>query len=141
MAWRLENRLLVAVHGPKSPSNLEWQRFLTEAVERGQGAAMRILIVSHGGGPDGEQRKQLARAIGNSPAPTIVMTRSALIRGITSALTFFNRSMKAVDLDAHDEAFQHLELDAKERVRAYGLRTELEAELGIVTGRAPKVPR
>ena len=131
MAWRFEGRLLVVVHGAQSPTNLAWQRFLTEALERGSGAHARILVVSHGGGPDGDQRKQLARAIGATPAPTAVMTTSTLVRGITAAMTFFNRSMIAVGLDDSDAAYKHLGLNVEERIKAQQLREELEVELGI----------
>ena len=131
MAWRFSGRLAVVVHGAKSPTNLEWQRFLTEAVEAGSSSLWRVLVVSHGGGPDGDQRKKLVQAMRSSPAPTVVMTRSALLRGITNALAFFNRSMKAVDLDEGEQAYEYLGLSGAERETARKLQTELERDLGI----------
>jgi hypothetical protein len=131
LAWRFDGRLLVAVHGFKSPSNLEWQRFLNECVAHGAGSHWRILIVSHGGGPDGDQRKQLGRVIGPSPAPTAVMTASALVRGITSAMTFFNPHMKAFNLGDAEAAFKHLDLTADERSRMLQMRREVSLELGL----------
>ncbi len=35
MAWRFEGRLTVVVCGPENPSNLEWQRMLTDETTRG----------------------------------------------------------------------------------------------------------
>ncbi len=35
MAWRFEGRLTVVVHGALNPSNLEWQRMLTDETARG----------------------------------------------------------------------------------------------------------
>jgi hypothetical protein len=131
MAWRFDKRLLVVVHGPLSPTNLEWQRLLTEALERGNEAERRIMVVSYGGGPDVDQRKRLSSIIGSTPALTVIMTNSALGRGITTALTFFNRRMKAVDVNDFEKAFAHLELSTDERATAQRLRSELERELKL----------
>ena len=30
MAWRNEGRLAIVVHGPRSPTNLEWARYLKD---------------------------------------------------------------------------------------------------------------
>jgi hypothetical protein len=135
MAWRIEGRLLVVVHGSTSPANLEWQRFLKEIVEGGSGGHFRVLIVSHGGGPDGSQREALMRAVGNAPAPTAIMTDSPLMRAITTALSFFNRKTKSLGLAGDDEACGFLGLSADERGRAQALRAELEVELGLRTAR------
>ena len=131
LVWRFDGRLLVAVHGFKSPSKLEWQRFLNEGVAYGMGPHLRILIVSHGGGPDGDQRKELGRVIGPAPAPTVVMTGSSLVRGITAAMAFFNPHMKAVGLSDQELANQHLDLTAEERTKVQLIRRELSLELGL----------
>ena len=131
LVWRFDGRVVVAVHGFKSPTNLEWQRFLNEGVAHGMGPHLRILIVSHGGGPDGDQRKQLGQVIGPAPAPTVVMTSSALVRGITSAMTFFNPHMKAVNLYDTELAFKHLGLTPDERNKVHHVRRELSLELGL----------
>lgn len=131
MAWRYEGRLAVVMHGFKSPTDMEWQRFLNEGVEHGTGPHLRILVISHGGGPDGEQRKQLGRVISGTSAPTVVMSGSALVRGITSALTFFNRHIKALDMSDDESAYRHLGLTAEERARVQQIRRELAVELGL----------
>jgi hypothetical protein len=131
LAWRFDGRLLVAMHGFKGPTNLEWQGLLNAGAQHGMGSHLRIVIISHGGGPDGDQRRQLAQVIGPAPAPTAVMTRSALVRGITTAMTFFNRHMIAVDLSDSDSAYRHLDLSADERVKVQQIRRELALELGL----------
>ncbi|HET7538994.1 MAG TPA: hypothetical protein VFK05_03955 [Polyangiaceae bacterium] len=131
MAWRFEGRLTVVVHGPENPSNLEWQRMLTDETARGFPEDGRTLIVSHGGGPDGQQRELLGQQILRKPSPTCIMTKSALVRAITSALLFFNRNMKVVGLEERDLAYDFLGLSAQERDRVNELRKELEAELGL----------
>src|SRR3954468_13418638 len=94
MAWRFEGRLMVIVHGPSNPSNLEWQSLLTDEAAHADSQKERKMIVSYGGGPDGHQREILARQIGNKPVPTCILTKSAMVRAITAALLFFNQRMK-----------------------------------------------
>ncbi|MEI9953047.1 MAG: hypothetical protein WDO74_29725 [Pseudomonadota bacterium] len=136
MSWRFEGRLTVVVHSAENPSNLEWQRMLTEESARGQLEDGRTLIVSYGGGPDGHQRELLGRQIGRTPAPTCIMTKSVLVRAITAALLFFNRNMKVVGLEERDRAYAFLGFSAQERDTADRLRRELEAEISLANARS-----
>jgi hypothetical protein len=131
MAWRFEGRLTIVVHGPQNPSNLEWQSMLRDESARGNPADGRTLIVSYGGGPDGHQRELLGKQIGSKPGPTCIMTASALVRAITAALLFFNRTMKVVGIDDREGAYAFLTLTRPERETADRIRAELEAALGL----------
>lgn len=131
MSWRFEGRLTVVVHGVENPTNLEWQRMLTDETARGRPDNGRTLIVSYGGGPDGHQRELLGQQILRKPAPTCIMTKSALVRAITTALLFFNRNMKVVGLEERDSAYEFLGFSAEERETVDRLRKELESELGL----------
>jgi len=131
MGWRFEGRLVVAVHTKASPSNGEWQRFLNEAVHAGVDGSFRIFVVSHGGGPDGEQRRMLAEIVNKAnPPPMVMLTNSKLIRALMFAFSFINRTAKVLGLDDADAAFDFLGLDAEQRDTAHRLRRELEVELG-----------
>jgi hypothetical protein len=136
MSWRFEGRLTIVVHGFENPSNLEWQRLLTDEAARGQPENARTLIVSYGGGPDGHQRELLAKQIVSKPTPTCIMTKSVLVRAITSALLFFNRNMKVFGLEDRSKAYEFLGLTGQERDTTNRVRRELEAELGLGTSHA-----
>jgi hypothetical protein len=130
MAWAFEGRVHVIVHGEKSPSALEWERFLAETVaRRAQAASHVVLVVSHGGVPDGGQRMQLARTIDRNASPTVIMTDSPLMLTVSRLLTFFNPRQIAVSLKAEVAAFDFLGLTADERATAKRLRAKLEADL------------
>jgi hypothetical protein len=131
MAWRFEGRLAIAVHGFKSPSIAEWKRFLDAGAAHGLGSHLRILIVSHGGGPDAEQRKLLGEAIGSTPAPTIVLTSNALIVAISQAVTLFNPHLKVMRLTDGEAAYRKLGLTDDERTWMQKTRRELAIELGL----------
>jgi hypothetical protein len=65
MSWRTEGRLNVVYHGPLSPTNLEWQRYVTDAVMATSSprSGVRVLVLSRGGSPDGRQRQILMAAL------------------------------------------------------------------------------
>ncbi|MEY2937070.1 MAG: hypothetical protein RL033_7819 [Pseudomonadota bacterium] len=134
MAWRVQGRLMVVVHCAQSPSNLEWEGVLRDELQRvelGHKTDRCTLVVTYGGGPDGDQRKRLAEQMDHDFAPTCIMTKSTIVRGIVAALTFFNRRMKIVGLEDREAAFHHLGLSRAEREAAERMRSELEAELGL----------
>lgn len=131
MAWRYDGRLVVAVHGFKSPSIAEWKQFLDDGVAHGYGPHLRILIVSHGGGPDGEQRKALGEVIGPAPAPTVVLTSNSLILGISRAVTLWNPHLKVMRLTDSEAAYRVLDLTDEERSKMQKIRRELAVELGL----------
>lgn len=135
MAWRFVGRLTIVVHGPQDPSDLEWRSMLRDEKERGEPEDGRTLIVSYGGGPNGQQRAVLGQQIGNKPKPACIMTASVVVRAITSALLFFNRNMKVVSLTESKQAYAFLGLSVKERNSADTVRRELERELGITAPR------
>ena len=108
----------MVVHGAQSPSPLEWEGVLRDdllRVKAGQKAERCTLVITYGGGPDGEQRRRLAEQMDHEHAPTCIMTRSIIVRGIVSALSFFNRRMKMVGLEEREAAFDHLGLSKAER--------------------------
>lgn len=131
MAWRFEGRLTIIVHGPQNPSNLEWQSMLRDGNALEHVEAGRTLVISYGGGPDGHQRELLAQHMSKRPSPTAILTKSSLVRAITTALLFFNRTMKVFGLDEQDAAGEFLGLSPEERELAGRARRELEADLGL----------
>lgn len=131
IAWKFHGRVSVTVHGPLNPTNLEWQQFLRDAVRSGTGTHWRNLVVSYGGRPDGEQRKQLGEMLRGRGAPTAILTASPVVRAAVSAISFFNRSLKAFAFNDLDGAAAYLELTADEREKARELRHELVEQLGL----------
>jgi hypothetical protein len=130
MSWRFRGRLTLVVHGPKNPSNLEWRDMLRDEAALGIVEDSRTLIVSYGGGPDGAQRELLSQQMVRKSGPTAIMTKSPIVRAITAALLFFNRSMKVFSLEERKAAHDFLALSAEEREWVDRTRAELEHELG-----------
>jgi hypothetical protein len=137
MAWRIEGRLNVVVHGPSSPTNLEWTRYVAD-LRLLRGKDFRVIVFSHGGGPDGAQRRQLTSAFDNElRVPVALLTESVLIRGIVGALRWFNPRLRAFGLGEVTAACDHLDVTADERDRMRALRSELERELAAPDAARP----
>jgi len=128
MAWAHDGRLLVVVHGKSSPSALEWSRFLNDNRSLRD---PRILVCTYGGSPDGNQRRELMGDAFYGGVPTVVMTNSAIARGIVTILNWFNPNMKAQPLNADTVAHRLLGLNANEAVHALQLRETLERQLAL----------
>lgn len=143
MGYRREGRVLVIVHSRRSPTDLEWATFLKEMQTYGQRQELRVVTYSHGGGPDGKQRK-MATDLNKDPARhdfvmVALLTSSAIMRGMGPALSWFLRNIKIFGLDADAEAHKFLGLSRAESTFALSARRQLEHDLGLVTAQATTV--
>jgi hypothetical protein len=130
MAWRLEGRLNVIVHGTRSPTNLEWQRFMVDVVSRPTPPDARVVVLSRGGSPDGYQRQALSTALGGRSRPVAMLTDSGIARTAITAMRLFNPAMKAFTTSDIQGAGAFLGFTVAERGRVAELLAELESELG-----------
>ncbi len=110
---------------------MEWSGYVRTAFEMSERGEVRVYAVSYGGGPDGAQRTELAKALEGRPSPTVLLTGSRLVRALTTAFRWFNPNMSAAGLDDHELACTCLKLSPDENTRALVLRREIEAELEV----------
>jgi hypothetical protein len=129
MAWRTLGRVGVTVHGPETPRTSEWLRYLNELRAIPRRADTRVVVYSFGGGPDGTQRQELAAAVGRDPAPVAIITRSRIMRAISTLCALFNPKLRVFSPDQEDAAFNFLELSAEERKMVRLVAGELEREI------------
>ncbi|HET7542365.1 MAG TPA: hypothetical protein VFK05_20995 [Polyangiaceae bacterium] len=116
-------------HGARAPTNLEWQRYVTQVVSSSARADTRVVVLSRGGSPDGHQRQALATAVGNRPSPVALLTDKVLARAAIAAMHLFNPSIKAFPTTGLKEACEFLSLTPDERERVAQLLVELEKEV------------
>jgi hypothetical protein len=130
LVWRFEGRVAIAVHGTSDPSNLEWTGYLRDTVAQPKPSMLRVLVISHGGGPTGAQRKQLTDALRQS-VPTAFLSDRFLARGLVNTLAWFNPNLRAYGLREEEAAFEFLGFTDTERKTAVRLRAELEKLLQL----------
>jgi len=133
MAWRIEGRLNVIVHGARAPTNLEWQRYVIDAVSTTARTDTRVVVLSRGGSPDGFQRQTLMAALSGRVSPVALLTDKLIARTAIAAMSLFNPSMRAFPTAGLKEAAEFLTLTVAERERVAQLLVELELEVGEST--------
>ena len=125
-------RVAVAVFGDKSPSDFEWQDYMSKLTQLGSGGH-RTLVLTRGGGPSVLQREQLAELMDRQrDVKVAVLTDSVFARGIVTALRWFRRDANAAfDPRELEAALDYLELDERERERVRALVPKLVSYLGL----------
>lgn len=132
MAFKVVERVHVAVHTQESPGDGEWAQYLDHVghhLDRIDG----IFVWSEGGGPTAAQRDQSSKfwaAI--SPRPSIaVMTPSRFVRALASALSWtMGSQIRAFCEDDFDATFAYLHLGAGQRIAVLSAMDDLRRSLG-----------
>lgn len=104
----LEGDIVVAVYGESSPLDEEWKEYL--AVLEPLSDSYRMVIFSAGGSPSTMQRRDLEAVTRNHKSRVAVVTSSRTARGVVTAISWFDREIKAFAPSKHQEAFAYLEL-------------------------------
>ncbi len=88
--------LLLVVHANASPDAGEWRRFCEIAGElRNARGELRALVVTEGGAPNATQRTLYNEQVGAKNVRVAVLTDSAAARAVLTAMSWFNREMRA----------------------------------------------
>jgi hypothetical protein len=134
--WRTVGRVCVAVHTASEPTDEEWDGYLAGMKRFPRVREVRVLILSHGGGPSGVQRQKLQRQAGTHSPPVAILTASGVrMRGISTVLKWFNEHVAVFEESQLNAACDHLGLSKMESAGARACMAELDQEL---TGRRPR---
>jgi hypothetical protein len=144
MRWAIVDRIAILVHGSGTPSNDEWQAWLREYQQR-KAEFQGLLIYSLGGGPSSAQRTELREVVETLEhvPQTVIVTSSAIVRGIVTALTWFISQRNRAKLFAPaklEDAFAALGLTEAERRRAYKRILNLAEQVTRPAGAIPPRP-
>jgi hypothetical protein len=127
--WR-SDRVLVAVHDSKPPSEDEWARWI-ELCSQPPGGERLVMVETHGGGPDAKQRKALAEATADGEMRAAVMTDSLVARGILTALVWLGVPVRPFGVYQHRSAAEYLGLSADEQRTVLEVLRRLRNEAGL----------
>jgi hypothetical protein len=98
MLFRVIQGILVVVNADVSPSDEDYDAYVEFIAKEMPKTVSRCLVVSAGGAPNARQRErsnQMLRERGLSQAKVAVVTNSLMVRGVVTALSWFNPQMKA----------------------------------------------
>lgn len=99
--------LLITMHTSRAPSDSEWAGYFAEVVKHDP-AKLKSLNFTDGGAPNGAQRKQVNDFLKGRTSRCAVVTASSFVRGVVTALSWFNPEIKAYPSDDLESALQHL---------------------------------
>jgi len=111
MAFKVIDRLFIVVYGAHDPTDEEWIFYLQDVERHGIDRTMQ-LISTDGGGPTATQRRYLNELLAGRSVPVAVMSSSSAIRGVVTALSWFNRKIRAFAPSGLRDAIAYLEIPA-----------------------------
>src|SRR5262245_39341216 len=110
----------LVVHSPKPPNDEEWNAYFTAVRQReNELPKIRTLVLTEGGGPNSAQRKVINDFLGGRQTPVVLVSSSAMIRGVTTALSWFNPLVKSCSPEQIDAAFDYLGVPEEDQERVW----------------------
>ena len=109
IAYKVIDRLFIVVYGGKDPTDDEWVGYLREVERHGIERTVQ-LISTDGGGPTVTQRRYLNELLAGRAVPVAVMSGSTPIRGMVTALSWFNREIRAFPPTVLSDALDYLQV-------------------------------
>ncbi len=122
--------VMLVAHTAKPPNEEEWNAYVG-AVQVHDIEKLRSLVFTDGGAPNTAQRGQLNDALKGKTSIGAVVSPSALVRGVVTALRWFNPKIKAFAPDQVDAAFAYLAIrDPRDTALLRAGMAELRVRLG-----------
>ncbi len=122
-------RLFLVVYGATNPTDEEWRGYLQLVERHGVDRTMQ-LICTDGGGPTSAQRGELNVLLRGRHVPVAVVTASARVLLTVTALSWFNRRIRAFPPSALRDAIGYLEIPASRTDLIQREITRLQEDLG-----------
>jgi hypothetical protein len=122
--------VMLVAHTSRAPTDVEWERYL--GAMRGHDVErMRSLVFTDGGAPNMAQRGRLNDTLDGKTSTGAVISASALVRGVVTALRWFNPKLKAFSPTEVPQALTYLDIKSPRDIAAirHGM-VELRRALG-----------
>jgi hypothetical protein len=129
-ASRQYGSLLVLFHSSESPTNEEWDAHmrLLEQMMR-EHRSVNTIVLTEGGAPSATQRAALTKVLGNGPTRSAILTRSAAVRTVLTALRFWNPTIVGFTPEELPKAMEFLGVEPKMRGTIERTFSELRVEV------------
>src|SRR5678809_606473 len=97
-----EGLVVVVVQNATAPTDAEWASYCAHIASGLEAKKPSGIAITDGGGPNAVQRGKVNDLLGGRQVRSAVVSDSRLIRGIVTALTWFNRETAAFSPAAID---------------------------------------
>jgi nucleoid-associated protein YgaU len=109
VAFVMVDNFLISAYGENAPTEEEGRANL-EFFKSLDLSKVKLLIFTRGGAPTAAQRKDFNDALRGVQLVTAVVTDTNLVRGVVTALSWFNPKISAFANSAVTDAFRYLEI-------------------------------
>jgi hypothetical protein len=124
MAFKVVDRVLVLAHGFDDPSDDEWFAYVSEIKRQGNELLPQV-VLTDGGRPNSVQRKMLTDVLAGRGMKVAVLSKSTLVRGVVTAISWFNRDIRPFEVHELHEALGYLGVSSSQRALVESVLTTL----------------
>jgi hypothetical protein len=122
MKYQLSGSRLILLHSKDPPPASDWGPYMNEArrmdqVCQGDLSRAGILVFTDGGAPNATQRSEINEWLAGRKIRTAVVMSSPLVRGIVTALNWFNKDIKPFAPQGWRDAMSFVGFRANEHER------------------------
>jgi hypothetical protein len=103
--------VVLAVHNTQAPTDDEWARFMS-VTKQVKLEHLRVLVFTDGGTPNVRQRGELVDHFAGQTPPIAMISTNALVKGVATAISWFNPRIKVFAPSDVSKAFAHLGITA-----------------------------
>ena len=128
MAFRVVERVLVLVHDAECPGDEEWFSYVQEIKRQGAFLLPQV-VLTQGGRPNSVQRKLLTDVLGGRGMKVAVLSDHTMVRGVITAIGWFNRDIRAFESQDLAGAIAYLGLPKEHLGLVRGAIAGLQGEL------------
>lgn len=107
MAFKVAGGLFLIVHTKDPPTDDEWTSYV-KLVDKQGAEPLPQIVFTEGGGPSAKQRRDFTEMLNGRKIPVVVLTDSTMIRGIVTAISWFNDKLKTFPPVQIKDAFRYL---------------------------------
>jgi hypothetical protein len=113
MSLKVIGNQLITVHGTEQVTEQEGRECL-DVLKGMDVRKIRALVFTRGGAPAPAQRKALADAYRGRAVPTAILSDVRFIRGVATAMSWFNPSLRSFSAEAIEDALKYLDVPREE---------------------------
>lgn len=118
MAYKFLGDLVIMVHSKANPLDTELCAYFDELRTKDV-SSIRVLVFTDGGGLSASQRKELNEVLNGRQQMCAVISNDNLVRGVVTALSWFNRGIKSFPTNATKDAFTYLRIPEREHEKVW----------------------
>lgn len=107
--FKLVGNIFLSVFGERNSTDAEAAEG-TEILRKAVNSNCKILVVTRGGANTAAQRKGVYEVLGGRQPRAAIVSDSRFVRGVVTAMSWFNKEGQAFSMEELDDAFEYLEI-------------------------------